>query len=190
MEFNKVSSSKLRVSISEKECGELGLRRIDGDYDTVTARDAVRTVISRARDAVNFKSEGERLLIQLYPLKRGGAEMLITMLSIASEKEREAISEARNLTTYQGRDSIYHFLTLNDLVKGAKAVRRDAMAEMYLAEDGSYYLSLPEEIVDGYSSVEPLTEFGIRVSASAFRSETEHVRLIFSEIALSTLAKM
>ena len=190
MEFRKINSFKLRVLLSNADCRELGIRMRDGEPCGRGLRDAVRSVISAAETAVGFVTEGERLLVQLYPRDTGGAEMLVTGLSGVGDREREALSEAKNLTTYQERRATFRFTDLDVLSRAAALSRRDTTAELYSAPDGSYYLALSEELVDGFSDLDLLSEFGTRIGQADLRCLGEHLTLLFSDIALSTLAKI
>ena len=188
MEFRKINSTKLKVRLTDGECLELGISLSGGEACGLSMRDAVRTVVSRAEEAVGFTSEGEKLLVQIYPAEHSGAEMLITKLSGVGDRERTVLAEARSLTTYEERGVTFRFSDLDTLSAAASAAGRDSAASLLSHPDGSYYLTLTEELVDGFSDFDLFLEYGTRVTAAEMHSQSEYLTLLFSEVRLSTLA--
>ena len=141
MEFRKISSSKLRVRLTDGECLELGID-VCGEGCGLSMRNAVRSIVGRAEGAVGFLSDGERLLVQIYPAETSGAEMLITKLSGVGARERTVLSEATNLTTYEERGGTFRFPDIDCLAGAAAHARRDSAVGLFSHPDGSLYLRL------------------------------------------------
>ena len=185
MEFHKINATKLKVILSSAECESYDIRVTDGEYDTKEVRDALKEIISEAGRRVDFSVGSERVLIQLYPVGDGGAEMFVTKLSSVGARERETICDAANLTTYQGRESVFRFSDGNTLLSALSATSSClGLASLYVTDDGAYYLTVDEEMIDGRSGLELLCEYGCRISQFIRRCEEERWRLVCSSVPL------
>lgn len=165
MEFICVGGAKLKIVLSEDERRELGIECIDGEPGGRELRRTLRTLLHKASERTPFRVAGERVLVQIYPTRDGGCELFVTKLSIAGVRERDLIDESSSLTTYQGREAVYRFETLEPLLRAARCLLSfDGRCDLYVTLEGVYYLVLEENLLDGISDTEPIGEFGQRVA--------------------------
>ncbi len=188
MEFLSVGASKIKVILNAEECSLYGIRADASEPSDKEVRSAISAVLERADEKIGFKVGNERLLIQLYPFD-GGCELFITKLSSLGERERKAITEADNLTTYQGRDAFFAFRGKDELL-GAIGALGDVSAaySVYRAYTGEYYIQIRERTVDGLSDVEILSEYGIRLPSLPLGIEGEWGKCIFTAKGTNTRA--
>ena len=180
MEFLSVGASKIKVILSPEECASYGIRADTPEPSDKEVRAAIASVLAHAEREIGFRVGNERLLIQLYPLG-GGCELFITKLSSLGERERKAITEADNLTTYQGRDAYFAFRTREELLGAMIALgASDAPHSVYRAHTGEYYIQIREQTVDGLSDVEIISEYGMRLPSLPLGIEGEWGTLISS----------
>ena len=167
MEFLRINASKLKVTLTAPECERYGIRERDGEYDSRLVREVISEILDEA-GAGDFCRSREKLLVQLYPARGGGAEIFITKLSQLGERERRAIGDAQNISTYERERAFFLFDSIDDLVGAAKILaRRKKRADLYLRADKRLVLALEEERLGRLSDCDILTEFAIRLSPLA-----------------------
>lgn len=172
MKFLSVGMSKIKVMLSPEECAERGIAPDSAEASDRQVRAALPEMLELAGRECGFSSDNERLLIQLYP-SGGGCELFITKLSAMGERERRAVSQAQELTTYQGRVAFFAFPSASALLAAVRALGADIPSSIYRSDDGEYFLSLREQTVDGMSDVDVLSEYGRRVASLPLGLGTE-----------------
>ena len=185
MEFLSVGGIKLKVVLDPLECEEYGISRLDGGVLGEGERESVRRILERARAEASFFTAGERLLIQLYPLGERGAELFVTKLSAIPERERRTVTES-GILTYLDRRTHFRFSDRQSLL-GAVGLLRDRPIDLYLAVDGSYYLTLDESFFGEASDCEALTEFADRVHRLPLGISNEWGSQLLNRRPLATL---
>ena len=191
MEFLCVGQTKLKVILSESECESLGVGAVDGAHGGREARAAVRRILELAEEKCGFRVSGERVLVQRYPLVRGGAELFITRLSSVSERERKAIIESPELLTFGKQHTFYRFSCFDELVRAARAVSgADCRCNVYCSDTGEYYISVRESSVGGISECEVLSEFGTRIHALPTGLSGERGRLLIKDKGIEILSRI
>ena len=147
-------------------------------------------LLALANSKCSFSVGNERVLVQLYP-SEDGADIFITKLSIMTSKERRAVDESSELTTYGERENIFCFTDISDLIAGARSVgESDAVCDLYRLSGGSYYLCVKERSLDGITPIARLTEYGSRVPNLPKDVIGEYGMCIFRGEKLSLLARM
>lgn len=172
MKFLSVGTSKIKVMLSPEECAERGIVAESAEASDCKVRAALPQILELAGRECGFSAENERLLIQLYPAG-GGCELFITKLSAMGERERRAVSQAQELTTYQGRAAFFAFASATELLAAARSLAADIPCSIYRTDDGEYFISLREQTVDGMSDVDVLSEYGRRVASLPLGLGTE-----------------
>ena len=175
MEFSRINSYKLKITLSEEECAEYEIELDEGEYDSGKIREAIKELLL-LDSAPSFDIEGEKLLVQLYPTKDGGAELFITKLSYISERSERAITEADNLKTIGGGHTYFFVKDVITLRALARAlIPRKAKLDLYRALTGGYIVALAE---DDRWAITLTTEFCDRLPASFVRPSPEWYTLL------------
>ncbi|MBR7116622.1 MAG: adaptor protein MecA [Clostridia bacterium] len=167
LEYLKINSSKLKITLTADECDRYGIKERDGEFDSASVREVISDILDEAGVGGSFSRCGEKLLVQLYPLKDGGAELFITRLSGVGEREQKAITKASNINTYSKDVAYFLFDTLDALSNALSLfVKKKKRADVYLAESDKYILSIDEERLGALSDCDIISEFSHRLSPS------------------------
>lgn len=188
MEVLKINLSKLKITLTAEECDRYGIRERGGDFDTRLVRDVVSDILDEA-GVGDFCKPKEKLLVQLYPIKGGGAELFITKLSAARERDQKAIQSAENLSTYTRERAVFLFDDFRDLYRVAGIGRlASKRSDLYRRSDGKYLLTLDEERLGAMSDCDVISEFAARLPATS-APEEEWDELLIRGDALQRLAE-
>ncbi len=142
MEHIIISPGKMKLMLTraDLEHYELELSSLDSE-DTVTRR-AFRELLDDVKEMSGFDASDDKVFIQLYPSRDGGAEIYITRLTAKREAEGEKEPEFINIST------VYGFGTLSDMISACAHTKDEEMPDLSSAwsGEGGYYL-LAEDIV-------------------------------------------
>ena len=179
MEFLAVGESKIKIVLSREEAEEMRLESSSPDLSGPSARRSFWRILDMARSAVGFDPAGDKVLIQLYPLKSGGCEIFVTKLGILSESSARTVSRSDRVAMLSKRHSIYSFDDPDDLILASRAVcslSPDLPPESDVFTDGHrYYLSIDEYGKGGEPLEFPcILEFGTALAADLFDYICEH----------------
>ena len=132
-----------------------------------------------AKVEVGFDPSGDKVLIQLYPIKNGGCEIFVTKLGILPDTSARLVSKSNKVAMLSKKKSLYLFDDLEDIIRAAKAVIAiscDAIpdGDVYFMDD-KYYLSI-EEYGKGGEPIEfpCILEFGVGLTADILTCVSEH----------------
>ncbi len=186
MEYLQINQNKLKITLTKAECESYGIKEEGGDFNSLSVRDSLGKILTAAGVAEDFRREGEKLLVQLFPIGDGGAELFVTRLSSVGERERRAVSASPNVTTYKSSRARFVFATMADLISAAKALRGSPPADLYRTYDGEYLLDIREEKLGELSSSDILLEFSTRLPPT-FVPNAEWDTLLIKDNTLETL---
>lgn len=82
MELILISSSKLKIMLSDEDMEKYNLDAETADYDNTATRRAFWSILDDAKNQTGFNAAGDRVFIQLYPSKGGGCEMFVTKMGL------------------------------------------------------------------------------------------------------------
>lgn len=188
MKFINISDTKLKVILTPTDLCEYGIDASDGDYTTPRVRAAVREILTRAEMECGFSADGERILVQIYPLPSGECELLVTRLTALSRRNRDVLAASDGISLLESSRAVYRFDTLPDMRSALRiASRPDARADLYRDDLGRYYLCLDETLTDGISEFEIFIEYGDRLSALPLAVLSEYGERLASDTPLSTI---
>ena len=85
MELIVINSSKLKIMLSDDDMKKYELDAEAIDYDTTATRRAFWSILDDAKTETGFNAASDKLLIQLYPSKKGGCEMYVTKMEEAKQ---------------------------------------------------------------------------------------------------------
>ena len=207
MEIIMISESKLKVMLTSEDLQAFELEAEDLDYGNTETKRMFWDVLGRAKNSVGFDTDGQRVLVQLYPSRAGGCEMFITKLGALSCKketgenrpdlhtviqtrpEAKKETEATHPTAF-GFESVERLLSV---CRRLMSIGYHGRSDAYFGDDRRAYLllSLPE--VSGYLPIDEFSfigEYGSHENAEALRQYLgEHARPICREEAVEVLSK-
>ena len=183
MEFLLIGESKIKIVLNREDTEKYGLDATAADVSGPIARRVFWRILDMAKTEVGFDPAGDKVLIQLYPLKSGGCELFVTKLGILSESSARLVSKSDRIAMLSKNRSLYAFDSLDNIVGAARAVKRimgglSPKSDVYI--DGErYYLSI-EEYGKGGEPVEfpCILEFGMGLTAELSSYIYEHADLL------------
>ena len=181
MECLIINENKLKIMLDGSEVSEYGIECEGSDYSDPEIRKAFWKILDRAKELCGFKVSGEKLLIQYYPSKVG-AEIFVTKLGKISVGVERSISKSDSVAMLSSRNMIYRFEKLEDASRLCREIEKkisDFVFEMYLSEDGCYYLFF-EERSDSYvlSQFSIAAEFGEEIPQNMESYIKEHAERV------------
>ena len=183
MEFLLVGESKIKIVLTEEERASYGLDASAPDISGPGARRSFWRILDMAKKDVGFDPSGDKILIQLYPIKTGGCEIFVTKLGILPESSARLVSKSNKVAMLSKKNSLYAFDDYEDLIKAARAVRAVSgdilpQSDVFVSDD-RYFLSIEEYGKGGEPLEFPcILEFGNGLAADVFIYILEHaVRL-------------
>lgn len=196
MEVLKINDNKIKIMLSFADMQAFGLEASELDYNDTGNRRKIFSVLEHVKKNYGFDHEGDKLLIQFYPSKDGGAELFVTKLGLLSAADKRTVSRSDRVTMLAAKRSMYAFSSFADLLLAAKTIARISEVResgLYLFENGTYYLELTErgdgkgDTVKEYASV---LEFASPVSKDKFPYITEHGKCLANKNAVELLASL
>lgn len=174
-----VGESKIKIVLSEDERVSYNLNAAAPDISVPSARRSFWSILDMAKKEVGFDPSGDKVLIQLYPLKQGGCEIFVTKLGILPDASARVVAKSNKVALLSKKKSLYAFTELDDLINAARAVKAVSgdvtpESDVYCSRD-KYYLSI-EEYGKGGEPMEFLCimEFGTELAADMFTYVSEH----------------
>ena len=162
--FLNIGNAKLKVIITPEECERYGIDTSKTDFTRGEIREVMRDVLLRSEEECGFSVTSEKILVQLYPMPSGECELFVTKLTGLTSKERSVLRASDGLSTMETRRSVYRFESRELLILAARAVSRFITeCDIYMDEGQRYYVTFEEEVLDGLSECEELSEFGERM---------------------------
>ena len=212
MEFILIGEDKIKVMLTEEDLEEFDLAADELDYANTETKRMFWDVLSRAKAHTGFDTDGQKVLVQLYPSKEGGCEIFVTKIgSIYKEAYEEladphasyGISESalspRRKKKSSGAEktlsAVYSFDTLEDMIRVCRELSRRGYCEdsvAYISDERVFYLVLsgtPENIGAFGERYRFISEFGeLRNARAARLILSEHADAIAKKNAVGTLA--
>ncbi len=202
MEHILISPGKLKLMLTKSDLDkyELDCETIDSE-DTLTRR-AFRELLDDVKRVSGFDASDDKVFIQLYPSRDGGAEIYITRLT-AHKEEKTHRDETIKLS------NVYRFESINallDLCKKIGTQPHTANPQNHLPSsstaweaDGKYYLVCEDNITyRDYLRKGKTDRFGEYITDSAKRLQTtaalpyvkEHGTCICPRDAITVLSSL
>ena len=193
MEFLKIGKNKLKISLTREDLRLHHLEKIGADTDLSPYRSDIFGIIDIAQELGLFLSDGEKLLLQFYPIAEGG-ELFVTKLSVLTEAQKSVICRAENLTVTERKYATYLLENMADAAALARSLfSREAPPEksaIYLTEQGSVMLELEEASCGTRQTEFPeISEFATRITKDTHLYLREHSTPVFPENALKILSE-
>ncbi len=180
MELIVVSDSKIKITLSPSEVRQYGLEV--GEGSNGVSKKSLTRLLEEIKRRCGFESEGEKVVVQMWPDREGGCEMYITRVSVTSPLRQGAGKRVYAFDAFP-----YLLAVCGILSKGSYVAPSDA----WRCDDGKWYLSLEAEggdkALDALSFVE---EYGQRQRGNILRRLSEHGTQVATGNAVERLASI
>ncbi len=196
MDVLKISETKIKIMLSPSDVESYGLNPSLEDYGDKATRSKVWKILDYVKRHHGFDHDGDKLLIQFYPSRDGGAELFVTKLTAILPKNERAISKSNDVTMLEARRKIYRFPELSDLIKAAKIIKGRGCvgeSELFFSEEDGYYLEIAERGSLRFGNIcefAILSEFSDYVPREKHPYITEHFKKLTSGNAIELLSKL
>ncbi len=80
MEIIMINESKLKVMLTSDDLQGFEITTDELDYSNTETKRMFWDILNRAKHSIGFDTDGQRVLVQLYPSRGGGCEMFITKI--------------------------------------------------------------------------------------------------------------
>lgn len=192
MEHILISPGKLKLMLTKDD---LEKYEIDCDGDSELMRLAFRELLSDAERISGFDAGADKLFIQLYPSKDGGAEVYITKLG-EGKLPQEDVGDTVKLTGIGLFDSMTALL---GCCKSLSTAGRSYKSSSAWQDGGKYYLTLEQNVsyndyLRGKATTpieDIISEYGRNICKTTAMSYIhEHCLCFCRENAIERLAEM
>ena len=209
MEIILISECKLKIALREEDLAAFEIRADELDYSNTETKRMFWDLLSRAKHKTGFDTDGQRVLVQLYPSKDGGCEMFVTKIGLLDEEgdtkkcsqgyERltSQIKKQKKSISPKGVCSVFSFDNIDKLLRVCRRLSDIGYigdSSAYSAENGRCYLFLADVEAAVYSPLDEfsfLSEYGTRENSELTRYYVlEHSTPLCEKNAVSTLGKL
>lgn len=211
MELILISSSKLKIMLTDEDMIKYALDAKTADYDNTATRRAFWSILDDVKNQTGFNAAGDRVFIQLYPSKEGGCEMFVTKMGLLCSMDED---QGKNISLLSGRTGktlveklgenngrerigAYVFDELSSLLSVCRHLcyrKWRGKSEAYRGDDEKCYLILSEKTKDMSSTLDRLSfisEYGRAENADNVRLYIrEHAKCICPSHAVQTLGAL
>ncbi len=210
MEIIMINDSKLKIMLREEDLRQFEISADELDYSNTETKRMFWDILCRAKHKTGFNTDGQRVLVQLYPSKDGGCEMFVTKMGSLGESDDE--HKCTHSTGYEKLCSQLKKQKKNHLSKGILGVYGFDKTEWlirvcrklsslgyigdssaYKCDNGRSYLFLtdvdtsPAMPLDEFSFI---TEYGTPESSDMLKYYIgEHGKVLCESNAVSVLGK-
>ena len=143
MQVLKINANKVKIILTKKEVADAGIDTSALDFCNAEARGKVLAVLDEVKRRFGFDHTGAQLLVQLFPLSEGGAELFVTRLGELTESKARSIARDADVGLICAVQRIWRFDSLCDSERCAAALRHcGGISDAALMRDdgGGYYL--------------------------------------------------
>ena len=210
MELIIINENKLKISMSAKEMQSYGLDENEFHLSISDTRKILSKILHNSHIKTGFESlsPDEKILLQLYPEKKGGCELYVTRLSLGekyADKEEKIMSAEENSLLPICIDSkqkekkpliCYSFEGLKNITLSCKALKEYDCTEessAFIDDDNRYYLIIKSNpsISQKCTLSSVLSEFGeITNAEQALLKMSEYGKCICQANAIEILSTL
>ena len=210
MELIVINENKLKIIMNAYEMKQYGLDENEFHLSISNTRKILAKILHNSPIKTGFEdsSPKERILLQLYPEKKGGCELYVTRLTLENEfdigdeepmeiKENCLLPVAAS-TAYKERGFLvcYRFEELNDIISSCKALLNCSCtreSSIYLGKDNKFNLLLmhTDKREDKCHCSAILSEFGELLNADYANLDLcEHGKIICENDGIERFSKL
>ncbi len=185
MEHILISPGKLKLMLTKSDLDKYNLDTAALEGEHTYTRRAFRALLSDVKRVAGFDAASDKVFIQLYPSRDGGAEIYITRL-LARDDAREKNARQK---------AVYRFPSLSALLAAcshAAAAAQALESSAWCGDDGACYLIITNSAYPSHERLNvAIRAFGRKLTAPAASAYVaEHADCIVENNALLTLADL
>jgi negative regulator of genetic competence, sporulation and motility len=168
----------------------------NADYNSPDTRRIFWRIIDEASATVGFDPKGDKILIQFYPSRDGGAELFVSKLEGLSKKNERTLSKSRDVTLLDSKRSVFGFKSFEELLQASRIIKDSKCirsSELFYDESEGYFLEITARDECDGECVPMLTillEFSNTVPKELIPYITEHYSKLTQGNAVEQLAKL
>ena len=196
MDVLKISDTKVKIMLTRADIKKFKLDAEKVDYNDAKTKNRIWEILDHVKKHHGWSCENNKLLIQFYPSKDGGAELFVTKLEGLSQKNERTLARSREVTLLDSKRMIYGFKNFEDLLRASRIIRdskRIRSSELFYDESEGYFLEITERGESDCASISELDimlEFSHTVPKELFPYITEHYDKLTHGNAVEQLAKL
>lgn len=209
MEIIVISDNKLKIMLSKEDLKQFELSADQLDYSNTETKRMFWDILSKIKHQTGFDTDGQRVLVQLYPSKEGECEMFVTKMGITSpiNSETNACENTKtrsmlltNIKTDQRKNitlSVFSFEKNEELLNVCRrldSIGYTGESSLYIGENGQKYLFLSDLDFSDYA---PFDEFSFILEYAKLENKEninyyvlEHSKTICQTDAVSILSRL
>lgn len=184
MEFIIISDSKMKITLTQKELDRYNIDSENFSIGNDAQRHAFRRVLNDACKQSGFEGSYSRLMVQMYPVKKGGCEIFVTRLDTSEKHREEKCTKAYESKSPGNTETLCYsfseFAHLNAVCRQLYISGYAPQSCVYVSDSGTYYLLLDgiSENENEYSALSFIGEFSKSSSQIPVPYLEEYCRLI------------
>lgn len=186
MEHILISPGKLKLMLTKSDLDKYNLDTASLEGAHTHTRRAFRALLSDVKRVAGFDASSDKVFIQLYPSRDGGAEIYITRLVSTDERIDKNSQHATG---------VYRFSSLGDLLSACAhsyTTPKPSKSSAWQCDDGAYYLITSDKFNTPLERFEEsMRTYGHAVNANEAKAYVfEHSNCLIDENAICTLARL
>ncbi len=186
MEFLRIGDSKIKIVLNADEPKKYGIT-VGDDGCSSSNRRAVWEILELARAQVDFDPDGDKILVQFYPLPSGGCEIFVTKLGILAPSSARSVARSERVTLISRMRKYFLFSSFFDVKRALCAIASSELSErkLTLLKGESTYILAIDEINDGeLGELSVLREFSSPTNEDTFIYAAEHFDTVYNDIPI------
>ncbi len=215
MEIIVIDDSKLKIMLTPEDLKSFEIETEDLDYSNTDTKKMFWDILSIAKHETGFDTDGQKVLVQLYPSRGGGCEMYVTKIGLlnssadesSTDKSMPALQRSPDISagnrlrgkyhTSRERYGAFRFDSMDIMIRVCRRLsdigyRNDSSA--YISDIGKCYLFLAGVETGSYMPLDEysfITEYGTPEDAGSLKYYLcEHGKIICEGTAVPTLGAL
>ena len=152
-----INNNKLKVMLCEEDLRQFELKAEQLDYSNTETKRMFWDVLSQAKRKTGFDTDGQRVLVHLYPSKEGGCEMFVTKVGVFPVDEEKCKSKTsekvcftqvnKKITKKTLSFTVFRFDEISSMIEVCKKLTHIGYigeSSAYASANGDCYLFLSE----------------------------------------------
>ncbi len=178
MEIILINEARLKIMLEKEDLCQFEISADRLDYSNTETKRMFWDLLNRAKHETGFDTDGQRVLVQLYPSKDGGCEMFVTKIGLlGSDEYNESDSEDSDIavvhtrrhkrtSTQKKHPRTFSFESTEWLIRVCRRlldIGYSGESSAYMGDDGRSYLVISDIDVGGAISLDEysfITEYG------------------------------
>ena len=211
MEIIMINESKLKVMLSREDLQSFDITAEDLDYSNTETKRMFWDILNQAKHDTGFDTDGQKVLVQLYPSREGGCEIFVTKIGVfcsaaeeTSQSKPETLSSSKTAVqtkpqkkalASRNRKGAYSFEKLDYLIGVCRRLHKIGYAgesSAYICDNDKCYLILSDIEAAGFIQLNEfsfISEYGTPENLDMLKLYiSEHGKAICERNAVETLA--